>query len=243
MVLIVIALFAVACAAPNQEPAPTLPPVADAVSAQHDRYVLVWLRSGEADAASKTPDERRLLQEGHMANISRLVDEKKIVVAGPFGQPNPDPALRGLFIFDVPTTEEALALCATDPAVMADALRAEAVPARIAADLGAVIARDLADAERRKQEGNVDMAAGMRAYVLAVADDAERAAAHLSTLPELIWEGRLGEEGAPQRGLYLLDATTVDPIVARIGPLGDQLGPVQLYPWWGSSNLAGSGID
>ncbi|MGE5107714.1 MAG: YciI family protein, partial [Sphingobacteriales bacterium] len=54
------------------------------------------------------------LQEGHMANISRLYYEGKLKVAGPFGD---DGNWRGIFIFDCATEEEVRKLLDTDPAI------------------------------------------------------------------------------------------------------------------------------
>ncbi len=60
---------------------------------------------------------------GHMNNIKRLVESKKMIVAGPFGKNDSD--FRGLFILDVPTLKEAKELLETDPAIKANYLEAE----------------------------------------------------------------------------------------------------------------------
>lgn len=59
------------------------------------------------------------IQKGHMANINRLAEMKKLVAAGPFGD---NGRLRGIFVFRVASLEEAKALTATDPAVQAGRL-------------------------------------------------------------------------------------------------------------------------
>lgn len=76
-------------------------------------YVFVALKNG----ANTTVDEKYIDScfAGHMANIQRLVNEGKLIVAGPFGKN--DLTYRGLFIFNVATKEEAEALLKTDPAV------------------------------------------------------------------------------------------------------------------------------
>ena len=52
-----------------------------------------------------------------MANIQRLADEGKLIVAGPLGKN--EKTYRGIFIFDVKTIGEAKALTDSDPAVRA----------------------------------------------------------------------------------------------------------------------------
>jgi uncharacterized protein YciI len=84
-------------------------------------YVLAFLKRG-TKGDQYTAEEKADIQKGHMANITRLVEAKKMVLAGPF-MDNGD--LRGLFFFDVPTIEEAEQLVATDPAIIAGVLAME----------------------------------------------------------------------------------------------------------------------
>ena len=79
-------------------------------------YVLCILKTGPKDAEIKG-DQRKEVFAGHFANIGRLADEGKLVVAGPFGKN--DKNFRGLYIFNVATIAEAEKLVALDPAVKA----------------------------------------------------------------------------------------------------------------------------
>ena len=65
------------------------------------------------------------IQQGHMANISRLYNEGKLKVAGPFGD---EGKWIGLFIFDCETKEEVEKLLKTDPAIAAGRLSYEIHP-------------------------------------------------------------------------------------------------------------------
>jgi uncharacterized protein len=65
------------------------------------------------------------LQEGHMANISKLYYEGKLKVAGPFGD---DGNWRGVFIFDVEKKEDVVQLLNADPAIAAGRLAYEIHP-------------------------------------------------------------------------------------------------------------------
>jgi uncharacterized protein len=73
---------------------------------------------------SKNPEVQEL-QKAHLANINRLAETKKLVVAGPFGD---DGDLRGIFIFRVGSLREAEELAATDPMIKIDRLRLELHP-------------------------------------------------------------------------------------------------------------------
>ena len=88
-------------------------------------YVLAILKTGPNDATIQG-DERGKVFRGHFDNMTRLSNEGKLAVAGPFGKN--DKSFRGLFIFAVPTVEEAKLLAETDPAVKAGVLVVEYVP-------------------------------------------------------------------------------------------------------------------
>jgi uncharacterized protein YciI len=79
-------------------------------------YVLCILKTGPKDAEIKG-DERKALFDGHFANINNLAEQGKLAIAGPFGKN--DRTWRGLYIFNVPTIEEAEKLVVLDPAVKA----------------------------------------------------------------------------------------------------------------------------
>lgn len=85
---------------------------------------LGFLKRGDKWTPEKTPATAEL-QKAHLANINRLAETKKLVVAGPFGD---DGQLRGIFVFKVASLEEAKALAETDPAVQAGRLAIEMHP-------------------------------------------------------------------------------------------------------------------
>ena len=82
---------------------------------------LAFLTRGDKWTPERTP-ATEAIQKAHLANIQRLADEKKLVVAGPFGD---NGRLRGIFIFKVASIDEARSLAATDPAVQAGRLALE----------------------------------------------------------------------------------------------------------------------
>lgn len=87
------------------------------------RYVMAFLKAGpDRSQDSATAAE---IQRAHLANISRMAEEGTLVLAGPFLD---DGTVRGIYIFDVETLEEARALTETDPAVQAGRLEMELHP-------------------------------------------------------------------------------------------------------------------
>jgi uncharacterized protein YciI len=77
----------------------------------------------------KVPEVQEL-QKAHLANINRLAETKKLVMAGPFGD---DGELRGVFVFRVESLKEAQELAATDPMIKIDRLRIELHPWQVPA--------------------------------------------------------------------------------------------------------------
>jgi uncharacterized protein YciI len=69
--------------------------------------------------------EIQALQKAHLANIKRLAELKKLIVAGPFGD---DGNPRGIFVFRVASLQEAQGLCATDPMIKIGRLVVELHP-------------------------------------------------------------------------------------------------------------------
>ena len=86
-------------------------------------YQMVFLYKGSNRNQDSLEVEK--IQAEHLANIKRLVDEEKLIVAGPFLD---DKDLRGIFIFDVETEEEVRDLVETDLAIKTGRLRYEIHP-------------------------------------------------------------------------------------------------------------------
>jgi uncharacterized protein YciI len=83
-------------------------------------YVLVLLKTGP----NRVPDgpERDEMFRGHFANMKRLTEEGKLVLAGPF---DGVVGWRGLFVFAVKDIEEARQLAASDPVLARGEMVAE----------------------------------------------------------------------------------------------------------------------
>lgn len=123
-VYLILALFIV-CKITSGQPNPVYnKALADSLGADERGmkfYVLCLLKTGPNTTTDKTIKDS--LFAGHMANIRRLAEEGKLVVAGPLEKN--EKQYRGIFIFNVPTLEEAQQLLITDPAVKAKIFEAD----------------------------------------------------------------------------------------------------------------------
>lgn len=81
------------------------------------KYVMAFLKKGP----NRDLDEKRRhdLQQAHMANITYMAEQGKLVLAGPFLD---NGELRGIYIFDTGSIEEAQKLTNSDPAIQAGSL-------------------------------------------------------------------------------------------------------------------------
>ncbi|HYH15565.1 MAG TPA: hypothetical protein VD794_10105, partial [Flavisolibacter sp.] len=82
------------------------------------QYWLVFLKKGPNRSHSKAEGDK--IQAAHMANITRLHQQGKIIMAGPIGTDNDT---RGIFIMDGKDSSEIASYVATDSAVITGRLR------------------------------------------------------------------------------------------------------------------------
>lgn len=87
------------------------------------KYVMAFLLKGPN--RSQDSIEALDIQKAHLENITRMAEEGKLVLAGPFLD---DGDVRGIYIFNVRTIEEAQKLTETDPAIQKGRLVMELRP-------------------------------------------------------------------------------------------------------------------
>lgn len=80
-------------------------------------YVIAFLKRGPN--TGKDSAEAVKLQKAHLENINRLAKEGTLILAGPFFG---DGDLRGIYLFDVNSIEEAKKLTETDPLIQSGGL-------------------------------------------------------------------------------------------------------------------------
>ena len=214
-----------------------LGPAAAAVPAQQDKvYQLVFLQTGPKDG-QLTEAENKSVFTGHFSNINRLADERKLLVAGPFGAVRHQPDLRGLFILDTTQREEAQAWAGTDPSVIAGVFKLEFHDLSTAAALAPALERHFAKEKKAKQEGReLSMEETMRGYVWLLADRA-KARPLVEPLAAQKKVFLIGDLDASQL-LVLLDAADAVKAREKFPQLLTALGDYQLSEWYGSVELA-----
>ncbi len=90
-------------------------------SAQSSRYTFVFLNT-RTDKAELPKEDVDKLMQGHMANITRLATEGKLIVAGPFDGGG------GIFILNTTSIDEANTWLSTDPGIQANRWKLDVLP-------------------------------------------------------------------------------------------------------------------
>lgn len=87
------------------------------------RYVMAFLKRGPNRSQDSLTAAN--LQKAHLENITKMAEEGTLVLAGPFMDQGD---IRGIYIFNVATIEEAKRLTESDPAIKAGRLVMELHP-------------------------------------------------------------------------------------------------------------------
>lgn len=81
-------------------------------------YVMAFLKKGSNQSLDSLESQR--LQSAHMANIGRMAEAGKLVLAGPFYG---NDSLRGIYIFDTSSLDSAKKWTQSDPAIQQKSLK------------------------------------------------------------------------------------------------------------------------
>lgn len=204
-----------------------------------DVFQFAFLVRGDS-TAERTPEQRNATQAAHMANIQKLADEKKLLIAGPFGEGNPHPEARGIFLFDTTDPRRAREWTDSDPAVQERVLAMELCSIETSPAVRRAYEADQAMREQLKARGEEPSFANtLRGYVMYFGKDAERSERGLEALGrarKLVFGGRLA---GSKRAAYLavLDAETVDAAAALLKEQCGDCGEHELVSWWSTRAL------
>lgn len=221
--------------APGPDAAPSDRPLA--------HYQLALIRRGPAWTPGRTPAVDSL-QAGHMANIRRLSEARRLATAGPFADGG---ELRGIYLFRADSAEAAR-FAAEDPAVRAGRLVLEFLPLTAPAGIGEPYFR-LRESNPRAADSMTTRALGFveRAEPAVALDAAalrELEASHAAHVRRGEREGAVLFAGtvrsaAPLRGLIVFRG---DSTVARAWAAGDPLlargaARLRLLAWFSPAHL------
>jgi uncharacterized protein YciI len=195
-------------------------------------YTLVYLKTGAKTELSKEEGEK--IFAGHFANMTRLAKEKKLLVAGPFGQPRHDAGLRGLFVLDTADEAQARAWAETDPGFQAQVFTLEYQPLRTNAALRALLEQELARMAAEEAAGEHPApGANVRPYVLLTATNGEEMLRELAGQTFTLLRARL--EGG--LGWAVIDAPDPNAALELIGASRERMGTVLFDAWYATKGL------
>ncbi len=195
-------------------------------------YTLVYLKTGSKTDLTK--EESQTIFASHFANMQRLASEKKLLLAGPFGQPKHDVNLRGLFLLDTDDPAQAQAWAETDPGFQAHVFTLEYHPLRTQSALHALLEQELARMAAEEASGeHPPPGANGRAYVLITAQLGLEMERELAGETFTLLHGRI--DGG--LGWAVIDAPDPNAALELIGASREKMGTVLFDAWFATKGL------
>ncbi|MEA5611804.1 YciI family protein [Nodularia spumigena] len=199
-------------------------------------YVFVFIRTGPL--RTPTPEQSQEAMQGHFANMGRLADEGKLLIAGPYADPRPTPDHRGLFVMDETEVALGLELANTDPAAVMGVFVMSAHRFTTDRPLTDLPRLEKEDEARRLADPAVPDEWQGRRYVLATAPYSDALLAAARKAEGVLIAGRLhgAGDGGGHQVLVWVDAEGVEAADGML-PEGDW----GVWGWYGSGMVAGMG--
>ena len=206
-------------------------------AAQPHVYTLVYLRTGPKNGQLPAAENREAM-DGHFSNMARLAQEKKLVVAGPFGENNHDKTLEGLFVINSADRAQATEWAGTDPGTRAGLFVQDQHDFSTDAPLVAMLERVLAiDAKALAEGKKRNPGEGARAYVILTCDKFEVAQRELDPLLKSGGVFLLAKVDGSQ-AFAVLDATNVADAQKKFATVIEHIGNCVLDDWYATDQLA-----
>jgi uncharacterized protein YciI len=210
-------------------------------AASADQYFFVRLMR-PAGAPQMGKDAAQRLQEAHLANIRKLAAEKKLLVAGPFGDDTP---MRGIFVLKAASKEQALEWADTDPTVVAGRMVMEVHgPWRIRPEM----IHETSTPDELMQYTLALLWSGEKKWEPGSAEFQEALKLHLALITSLMQEGKMalagpfGDDGE-MKGVFVYTASAEEAAgLVQKDPLvkGGYLRP-ELHPWYTAKGVMAPG--
>lgn len=202
-----------------------------AMEMQTRDYAFVFIRTGTLRQPSQ--EQAQEAMQGHFANMRKMADRGELLIAGPLGEPRSDPDHRGLFVFDVRTAAEGLALANTDPAREMGVFTMDPWVLATDAPLTELPRLEKEDERRRLSDPDVPDEWVGRSYALASTPYDPALHERVRGAQGVLISGRLSNAKGQDRLLLWLDATNMTDARALL-PEGDWT----LHGWYGSPTIA-----
>lgn len=224
--LLGLAAMASACASGPREDLAMTPE-----SREQRDYAFVFIRTGTL--AEPTPEQAQRAMQGHFANMQRMAEAGDLLIAGPLGPPRAEADHRGIFVFDVRTASEGLALANTDPAREMGVFTMDPWVLSTDAPLTELPRLEREYEQQRLADPDVPDEWQGRAYVLASAAYDVKLHELADTIEGVLISGRLTNAKGGDRLLLWLDATSAE--------AGRAMLPERewtMHGWYGSPTIA-----
>jgi uncharacterized protein YciI len=203
---------------------------------QAPAYTLVLIKTGPQSGKLSKEDNQKAFA-GHFENMARLAEEKKLLVAGPYGAKRHDKDLRGIFILATGDRAYAKEWASSDPTTQAGVFVLEYHELRTDAPLLASLERDMARTAKAKAEGKVTSPGeGARSYVLLTAEHGDLARRELADLVAAKRVYMVAELDGT-RALAILDAKDLAAAEALLGERAGKMGSHTLDEWFATDCL------
>jgi uncharacterized protein YciI len=200
-------------------------------------YSFVYLKTGP-ESSRKTKEQSSTIFAGHMSNMKRLADEKKLIIAGPFEKPA-DSTWRGIFIFDT-STAAAAELVKTDPGFQSGVFVGEIHPFASEAGLKRTIQLEKELNAHAEPVKPGEPPKNIRPYVMITAREPFKArkvfAAGEPVSQALVFSGTFSDA---QTAVFVLDALTVQEVKELLAANHADPGECSMDIWWSSKSLMG----
>lgn len=194
-------------------------------------YAFVFIRTGTL--TQPTQEQAQRAMQGHFANMQRMAEAGELLIAGPLGPPRAEADHRGIFVFDVRTAAEGLALANTDPAREMGVFTMEPWVLTTDALLTELPRLEREYEQQRLADPEIPDEWQGRAYVLASAQYDAELHASVRDVEGVLISGRLTNGRGGDRLLLWLDATSVE--------VGRAMLPEHawtMHGWYGSPTVA-----
>ena len=195
----------------------------------------VWILTGPNDSQVQGAARSEVFA-GHFGNMARMAESGDLLLAGPFAEPRAQADHRGVFVLATEDSEHASEIANSDPTAQAGVFRFEIEIFRTNDDFQNLMAMHT---EAVAQSGVADPPPGFHARPYVLLEGAPASAAEFAvdrSKSPVLFSGRIGD-GAQQRALFCLDASTADEAQRMIAAMAVSKVHWTVMPWFATEEV------